>query len=600
MLVAAGTLLLWADAVYLRFFGDLPSVGAVAAVGQLGQVEASIRSLLTTADLWLWMDLLPGLVLVLSADRLRQRTGPPKRQVVVASLCVFFLLAAVIGARLAAAQSDLLRQMFHRAVVAREVGVFNLHLIDAGRTLKSAVFRRDLEPERFAEVVEWFREQRPARTGTGPWFGAAEGANLVMVQVESLQGFVIGLEINGREVTPFLNRWRNEALWFSNATDQSGEGRSSDSELLTQVSLLPASGGAAAFRHAGNDFTGLAGVLAQHGYHTVSAVPYDGSFWNRRRTHAAFGYAKSLFAGDFSIDETIGWGLNDRGFLVQMATWLESEKQPFAAYLLTLSLHHPFEGFPEHHKHLDVGPWRGTPFGNFLHTMHFFDQALSDFVAELKRAGLADTTVIAVWGDHDAGFDWRPDVASVMGVPHTSAGWYLSQEVPVFIRVPGIEALRGERVVPAGHADVMPTLLALLGVDPAPYALIGRNLLGTPGEVPVVGEYGCWRDARHLFLQGDGALRDGLCLDPTSMRTLPVSVCRPGFEQARQAEAASAMVLEYDLQRRIHEQLKAENSNAVRRLPTVGGRVDDCFERRGSRSISSPSMGDLDARNGPS
>ena len=558
LFVAAGTVLLGADAVYLRIFGDLPSAGAVAAVGQLGQVEASIRSLLTTADIWFCLDLLPGLALVLAAARLRRQMGPRQRRVVVGVLCAIVVLGAVAAIRLAVAQPGLLRQMFHRVVVAREVGVFNLHLIDVGRTLAAAARGRDLDPKQFAAVVEWFHEREAARAGVGPWFGSAEDANLVMVQVESLQGFVIGLEVNGREVTPFLNRWREEALWFSNVTDQSGEGRSSDSELLTQVSLLPVAGAAAAFRHAGNEFTGLAGALAQkQGYHTVSAVPYEGSFWNRRLNHPAFGYGRSLFVEDFSADETIGWGLNDRDFLAQMASRLESKDQPFAAYLLTLSLHHPFEGFPEHHKLLDVGRWRGTPFGNFLHTMHFFDAALSDFVAELEHRDLAGNTVIAIWGDHDAGFEWRPDIAQVMGVPHDAVGWYLSQEVPVFIRVPGVDGLRGERLVPAGHADVMPTLLALLGVDPAPYALIGRNLLGTPGDGPVVGEYGCWRDTRHLFLQGDGTLEDGLCLEMPTMRTLPSSACGRGFDQARQIEAMSAVVLEHDLQQRIHHRLAA-------------------------------------------
>jgi len=474
---------------------------------------------------------------------------------VMGILCALVILGAIASIRLAVAQPGLLRQMFHRVVVAREVGVFNLHLVDGGRSLVAAVFGRELDTEQLAEVVEWFHERKAARAGTGPWFGAAEGANLVMVQVESLQGFVIGLEVNGREVTPFLNRWREEALWFSNATDQSGDGRSSDSELLTQVSLLPVAGAAASFRHAGNDFTGLAGVLAEQGYHTVSAVPYEGSFWNRRINHPAFGYKESLFVEDFSPDETIGWGLNDRDFLAQMASRLASTDRPFAAYLLTLSLHHPFEGFPEHHKLLDVGRWQGTPFGNFLHTMHFFDTALSGFVAQLEREGLAGNTVIAIWGDHDAGFEWRPDIASVMGVPDDSAGWYLSQEVPVFIRVPGAEALRGERIVPAGHADVMPTLLALLGVDPAPYALIGRNLLGTPGDGPVVGEYGCWRNARHLYLQGGGSLEDGLCLETPTMRMLPSSACGRGFERARQIEAVSALVLKHDLQSEIHHQL---------------------------------------------
>ena len=100
--------------------------------------------------------------------------------------------------------------------------------MDGARFITRRAFSRELEPTQFDEVTNWFRERAPLRAGTGESFAAAEGANLVMVQVESLQNFVIGLEIGGREVTPFLNRWVEEALWFSNVTDQTGQGRSSD------------------------------------------------------------------------------------------------------------------------------------------------------------------------------------------------------------------------------------------------------------------------------------------------------------------------------------------------------------------------------------
>jgi phosphoglycerol transferase MdoB-like AlkP superfamily enzyme len=346
-------------------------------------------------------------------------------------------------------------------------------------------------------------------------------------------------------------------LWFSNVTDQTEHGRSSDSELSTQVSLLPIDGAAAAFQFAENDFVGLAEALVERGYQTLSAVPYDGAFWNRRRTHAAFGYQRSLFVDDFKSGENVGWGLSDRDFLAQATEVIATADKPVAAYLLTLSLHHPFEGFPPHLKELDVGAWEGTPFGNFLHTMHFFDSSLAAFVAALEREGLADNTVIAVWGDHDAGFDWRPEIAQQMGATFDAAGWYLSQEVPLFIRLPFDQTFRGERSVPAGHADVAPTLLALLGVDPSPYAFVGRNLLGDHGDRPVVGEYGCWRTSTHLFLQGDGLLADGTCIELATMAATDTDQCGIGFEQARSLEQISALVLEHDLQRAIHRELSA-------------------------------------------
>jgi len=379
-----------------------------------------------------------------------------------------------------------------------------------------------------------------------------------MVQVESLQAFVVGLEIGGREVTPFLNRWAEDALWFSNVTDQTGQGRSSDSELATQVSLLPMAGGAAAFRYAANDFTGMAEALGERGYHTLSAVPYEGAFWNRRQTHPAYGYERNLFVEDFEGGQNIGWGLSDRDFLEQTARWFATSAQPFAAYLLTLSLHHPFDDFPAHLEELDVGVWDGTPFGNFLHTMHFFDASLAAFVAALEHEGLAENTVIAIWGDHDAGFPWRTEIAAAMGATHDAAGWYLSQEIPLFIKLPGIDLLRGERTVPAGHVDVAPTLLALLGVDPTPYAFVGRNLLGEDLERPVVGEYGCWRNSTHLFLQGDGSLDDGACIELRTMEPVPSAGCREGYYEAIRTDEVSSLVLEHDLQRAIHDELAGE------------------------------------------
>ncbi|MFV2071930.1 MAG: sulfatase-like hydrolase/transferase [Thermoanaerobaculales bacterium] len=554
-LAAAGTMVLWVDLVYLRFFGDLPAPAALSAAGQLGRVGASISSLLASRDIWLWLDLLPGLVLVLAAERLRRRFGNRLERAGLALLVAAVVLGAGAAVHLAVTGPGLLQQVFRRVAVAREVGVLNLHFLDGGRQLGRRARRAELDPGRYREAVEWFAQRAPQRAGVGPLFGEARGANLVMVQVESLQGFVIGLEVGGLEVTPFLNRWTEDALYFPDVTDQTGQGRSSDSELVTQVSLLPFAGGAAAFRFPNNDFTGLAEVLGENGYRCFSAVAYDGAFWNRRTTHPAFGFASSLFDDDFAAGETIGWGLNDRDFLIQSVDRMDGSGAPFCAYLLTLSLHHPFAGFPEHLKVLDVGSWEGTPFGNFLHTMHFLDGALEAFVLELEKRGLLETTVIAVWGDHDAGFAWRPETASAMGAGYDPSGWYLSQEVPLFIRLPGQEGPRGAVRVAAGHADVTPTLLALLGVEPAPYAFVGRNLLGAPGDAPVVGEYGCWRDRRHLFLQGSGSLEDGSCYDLETMGIVPPTECSAGFGAARLTEAMSSLVLEHDLQERIHHDL---------------------------------------------
>jgi len=375
------------------------------------------------------------------------------------------------------------------------------------------------------------------------------------VQVESLQRFVIDYRIGGVEVTPHLNSWVDDSVWFSAASDQTGHGRSSDCELSTQVSLLPHPDGPAAFMFASNRYTGLAGILTRSGYASTSAVPFEGTFWNRRLTHPSYGYSDSLFAEDFEVGETIGWGLSDRDFLDQMVGRFEAMPRPFCVLLITLSLHHPFAQFPDRHKELDVGLWEGTPFGNYLHTMHFFDGAFASMMASLDQGGILADTVVVLWGDHDAGLGWDPAMAAALGTRWHEPDWFLTERVPLVFRVPGAPGLRGERTLPAGQADVAPTVLALLGQNPTPYAWVGRNLLGEPGTDPVPGAYGSWIGEDHLFVPRGRSLAEGHCFDRATLERVAPEACREGFSAAARLREMSLTVLEHDLQETLHRRL---------------------------------------------
>jgi phosphoglycerol transferase MdoB-like AlkP superfamily enzyme len=188
--------------------------------------------------------------------------------------------------------------------------------------------------------------------------------------------------------------------------------------------------------------------------------------------------------------------------------------------------------------------------------MNYFDRALQVFCTALDEADLLEESVIALWGDHDAGFEWRPEIAEFAGFDPDPAGWYVSQRVPLVIRVPGVEGPAEALTLPAGHADVAPTLLALLGIDPAPFAFLGRNLLGSPGTGPVVGEYRCWSDSTHVYLRGGPRLGDGQCLEGERLEEVAAEACATGFEAARRQVEISELVLKHDLQRALHSGLR--------------------------------------------
>src|SRR6185295_16887437 len=107
------------------------------------------------------------------------------------------------------------------------------------------------------------------------------------------------------------------------------------------------------------------------------------------------------------------------------------------------------------------------------------------------------------------------ELARTIGIGADEVAWTLNDRVPLFVRVHdtgrAVGGLSGARAQPAGQTDLAPTLLALLGIDAAPLPYLGRNLLGQPGDSPIVRPYGDWLDRTHLFISRTAAAGGSQC-----------------------------------------------------------------------------------------
>lgn len=536
-----------ADVVYLRYFGSVVPLAAFAGIGQVGQVEGSVLALVAPSDGWLLLPAASGLAFALlfprgEAASRRARVGA---LAVTTAAGVLASLPAVVALHRALSDPAVSKQVFSEAQLVSRWGVVNVHLFDVARTVRERLQDTSLPAREEARVTARLRA-RAALLRPSPAFGVARGANVVLIQVESLQQWVIGARVNGAEVTPFLNSLREKALYFPYLFDDTEQGRSSDGEFTTLNSQYPLTEGAVAFRREANHFVALPGVLKQHGYATLSAHPFERGFWNRAVLHPRYGFDRMLFRRELGPGEVIGWGLADGVFFSRVAPALAALPRPFFAMLITLGLHHPFDQFPDRHKVLDVGALKNTPLGNYIHAMHYFDASLAGLIADLEREGLLSNTVVALYGDHESGLGSGREVREIAGVgawtPATNA---MLWRIPFFVLLPG-GAPAGERPVAGSHVDIAPTLLDLLGV-PRPVCFMGASLLGER-PFPALIRGGAAVAGGLLFVaRGDRIGAHGACFAFPGRGSQPLSACDQLARAALEQRTLSLEIVEHDL-----------------------------------------------------
>jgi phosphoglycerol transferase MdoB-like AlkP superfamily enzyme len=265
--------------------------------------------------------------------------------------------------------------------------------------------------------------------------------------------------------------------------------------------------------------------------------------------HPRYGFSRSMFERELGPGPEIGWGLADGPFFERMAPELAALPRPFFAFLITLSLHHPYDSFPERFKTLDLGRLEGTRLGNYLHGMNYFDRSLEALFDDLREAGVLDETVVAIYGDHDARLELDDDVLEVAGLRDWSPSIYHRLErVPLFVVLPEGEP-RGEVETVGGHIDVAPTLLHYLGV-PRPAAFAGRPLLPGSGDgFAAYPDGSAFADDRFFVAQGYDIPADGACFDAGEGTARRRSDCDDLVWRAAEELSHSRAVLDLDLHR---------------------------------------------------
>lgn len=472
------TFLLYANVVYFRFFSDFLTFSTLNQAGNVESMGGAVSASFKWYDFVYFIDTIIYLAILIFKRKWLDNRAFSKKFVPVVmatSVALFFL-------NLAFAETDrpeLLTRTFDHKYLVKYLGPYNFTVYDGVKTIENNQQKALASEDDLTKVLNYTKQKR---TEPNPeYYGVAKKKNIIKIHLESFQTFLINKKVNGKEVTPFLNKLSSgnqDFTYFPNFFHQTGQGKTSDSEFTMDNSLYGLPQGSAYSLKGDNTYQSLPAILDQKQGYTSNVMHGDyKTFWNRDQVYKHFGIDNFYDATyyDMSDDNIVNLGLKDKPFFKASADYQSKMKKPFYSHLITLTNHYPFT-LDEEDASIDKPNTGDSTVDGYIQTAHYLDQALEEYITDLKKKGLYDNSVIMIYGDHyGISENHNNAMEKLLGEKITPAKFTDLNRTGFWLKVPGKSG--GVNKEYAGQMDVMPTLLHLVGIDSKNYLMFGSDML---------------------------------------------------------------------------------------------------------------------------
>lgn len=488
--------LMWANLIYIRAFDQIVDPGMLQAAGQVGTVADMVVDLMLPVHLFYILDI--PLLLLWASDLVTFETPRPRRSKLFAAVGAVALVLTVIQVGIVAripAAMDSIAVARRRGLSAYQIASFARGEDPAYATVAAPppAGSSELSPGAVMQQrIDALRSVEPTGRVEGVASGAYANANVIMIQVEALQEMAYGSFYEGQEITPNLNKMADDSWVCTNAFSQSGVGNTSDSEFTANTSLLQPVGKAAVLEYVDREIPSIPRLLNDKGYRTVTMHGNDVAFWNRKELYASLGFQQYYDRADIGTVDQMYRGASDEAFFAAAQRIILNDlgrQKPLYANLITMSSHAPYTHVPYDRRPIQVSEsLRESKAANWVGAISYADMALGEFLGWLKETGLYDTSIVIVYGDHQAikelditGAD-KQIVETLLGHRYTEVD---RQKVPLLIHLPG-QTEGGAINSTVGITDIAPTVADLLGVDMSETPHLGRSVFATPADPLVI------------------------------------------------------------------------------------------------------------------
>ena len=301
---------------------------------------------------------------------------------------------------------------------------------------------------------------------TSPFFGRFAGQDLVLFQLESLNTFLIGLEVNGIPVMPFLSSLttREDVLYYPNYFSSIGIGKTTDAEFANLTGIYPTGFTVTYFDHIVEGFETVPSLFKQVGYRTMAVHGSPIAFYDRKNVHPLLGFDESF--GTEAIDpdglhQVNGWTDDKTVFAFARNRILASKEAEEAFFLMLLSTvsHLPYFEHPDYTHQIDWGV-KDSMATRALDYYRILDDDLRVFFEGLEEDGSLQEVAFLLYGDHSSGL-LLDDLNDIVSVPDKQTFQRMLQNVPLIIYTPGVVLEDVDTSLVRSQVDVKRTVAML-------------------------------------------------------------------------------------------------------------------------------------------
>ena len=322
-----------------------------------------------------------------------------------------------------------------------------------------------------AQVLQFLAEGCP-HYNDNPYC-KVKGRNLVLFIVESLHTWPIGMEVDGREVTPVLNRLvaGDSVIYAPHVLFQTSHGHSSDAHFIYNTGLVPLRDGVVAVDWGTGHYPTLAAAL--DGYDCREIICTPGVNWNQNVTALTYGFDTLYTRDHLNAAGALARHNNiDDAALTDFASSILPElRQPFFLEMVTMTMHVPYTNGKTRPSWITASDTLTAEARDYLNCVNITDSCIGAFINDLHRQGLYQNTVVAIVSDHTQIYLNR--IKGLSDYEWTDDDW----GIPLIIT--GCDTtLRYDAVI--GQVDVFPTLLDVMGANDYSWKGLGHSLLRFP------------------------------------------------------------------------------------------------------------------------